>query len=423
MRCAVVTFGCRVNRADSQRIEEAVLANGGTLACPPDADLVIVNTCAVTATAEQGARQNIRRIARDNPGARIVVTGCYATRCGPAVAALPSVTQVVRNERKDLLVAELSTEWRVSPGATGAAPRFVPGAGGRTARTLRVQTGCDERCSYCIVPFTRGPARSEPIDAVLANVSRAISAGFKEIVFTGVHLGSYGRDLAQPAGLLALLRTLEDQAPGDALFRIGPLEPMDCTSGVVDLVSRSRRIAPHLHLPLQHASDRVLEAMRRPYTREFYGRLVEGIRTRIPHAAIGCDVIVGFPGERPADVDVLLACLERSPLTHVHVFPYSDRPGTDAAALPDKIGGAEIRRRARLVRDVGRRLASRFCQSQSGVVRRALTIGDGSLAVTDNYLKVRIPPGHSRNEWVWVRLTAAAGSVTGEIVGPQSDRT
>jgi threonylcarbamoyladenosine tRNA methylthiotransferase MtaB len=418
MRCAVLTFGCRVNRADSQQVEADLLARGARLAHFSQADLVIVNTCSVTAAAEQGARQTIRRIARDNPDAAIVATGCYATRCGRDLAALPAVIRVVPNERKDRLVADLAstTAPRFGGAEDACGATLAPGMAGRTVCTLRVQTGCDERCSYCIVPSTRGAASSRSIDAVLTEVHRAVAAGFKEIVLTGVHLGSYGRDLADPASLLALLRVLDDRASGDVLFRIGSLEPMDCSSEIIDLVRRSRRFAPHFHLPMQHASDRILRAMRRPYTCEDYGRLVNGIRSRLPHASIGADVIVGFPGERPVDLEVTLAYLESSPLTHLHVFPYSDRPGTDAAALPFKASAAEIRRRARLVREVGRRLSARFHRTQVGEVRRALTIDDGSLVVTDNYLRVRIPPGRVRNERVSVRLVAAGGTLTGEIV-------
>lgn len=418
MRCAVLTFGCRVNQADSQRIEETLLAGGAERARASRSDLVIVNTCSVTATAEQGARQAIRRIARDNPDAKIVVTGCYATRSGPELAALPGVIEVVPNERKDRLASTLANTpvRRVAPGSAGPAGALAPGAAGRTARTLSVQTGCGERCSYCIVPLTRGAPRSEPVAGVLARVRHAVAAGFKEVVLTGVHLGSYGRDLEPAASLLALLRALDAGVSEDVLFRIGSLEPMDCPAGVVDLVKGSPRFAPHFHLPLQHASDRILQAMRRPYALDDYRRLVDGLRAQLPYASIGSDIIAGFPGERPADVDAMAAYLDASPLTHVHVFPYSDRPGTEASMLPDKVKGIDVRARARLMREVGQRLADRFRRSQIGAVRRALTIGSGSTAVTDNYLKVRIPPGRPRNEWVRVSLVAAGDQVTGEIV-------
>jgi threonylcarbamoyladenosine tRNA methylthiotransferase MtaB len=181
---------------------------------------------------------------------------------------------------------------------------------------------------------------------------------------------------------------------------------MDCSREVVDLVASSDRFAPHFHLPLQHASNRVLTAMRRPYTIEYFSSLVDDIRSRIPNASIGSDIIVGFPGETDADFDQLVAYLEASPLTHVHVFPYSDRPGTPASAMAGKVNGVVVRERGRIVRDIGHRLSRRFHGSQVGTTHRALTLEDGTLVVTGNYQKVRIPPGRARNEWVRVRLTS-----------------
>jgi threonylcarbamoyladenosine tRNA methylthiotransferase MtaB len=181
---------------------------------------------------------------------------------------------------------------------------------------------------------------------------------------------------------------------------------MDCTPEIVDLVATSDRFAPHFHLPLQHASNRVLAAMRRPYTIEQYSALVDDVRARIPHASIGSDLIVGFPGETGDDFEQLVAYLERSPLTHVHVFPYSDRPGTAASVMSGKVPGTVVRERARRAREAGQRLSTRFHDSQVGTVHRGLTLEDGSLVVTGNYLKVRIPPGRARNEWVDVRVTS-----------------
>jgi len=251
----------------------------------------------------------------------------------------------------------------------------------------------------------------------MAEVDRVQTAGFKEIALTGVHLGSYGRDLTPPSSLGALLRLLAAR-DGDVLFRISSLEPMDCGPDVVDLVATSGRFAPHFHLPLQHASRSVLGRMRRPYTIEQYSTLVDDIRARMPYASIGSDVIVGFPGESDDDFEILAAYLERSPLTHVHVFPYSDRPGTEASTIGGKVPGAVVRERARGARQIGDRLKTRFRQSQVGVTRRGLTLEDGSLVVTDNYLKIRIPPGRSRNEWVMVKVTRAPeGEIVGELAG------
>jgi len=417
LKYAVITFGCRVNQADSLAVEEDLLAHGAVPAPFETADLVVVNTCSVTATADQGARQTIRRIARDNPAARIVVTGCYATRRPDEIGALSNVAQVVCNDDKPRLLRLIAKEETVEnadpasgDGPCGAA--IEPGVAGRTAFTLRVQTGCAERCSYCIIPSTRGAPRSVPLADIICTVDRVVAAGFKEIALTGVHLGSYGRDLEPRSSLLELLEAL-DGRPG-VLFRISSLEPMDCSRAIVDLVAGSDCLAPHFHLPLQHASDGVLAAMQRPYTIAYYASLAQEISARIPHASIGSDIIVGFPGESDRDFDELTSYLERSPLTHVHVFPYSDRPGTAASAMGGRAPGLAVRDRARRVRDIGARLAERFRASQVGTTHRALTIDDGTLAVTGNYLKLRVPPGRDRNEWIRLRVVS---DHHGELLG------
>jgi threonylcarbamoyladenosine tRNA methylthiotransferase MtaB len=434
VKYSVITFGCRVNQADSLGFEEQLLASGAVAASPQHADVVVVNSCSVTATADQGTRQTIRRIARDNPAARIVVTGCYATRRPDEIAALPNVARVVSNDDKPRLIQLLrqpektgeaaenakkivfaalfasSPVFSGSDGPCGAA--IEPGVAGRTAFTLRVQTGCAEPCSYCIIPTTRGAPRSVSLNEILREVERVAAAGFREIALTGVHLGSYGRDLQPASSLIELLHALDQWSAkalaerSNLLFRISSLEPMDCSREVVDLVAASDRFAPHFHLPLQHASNRVLAGMRRPYTIEYYASLVGDIRARIPNASIGSDILVGFPGETDGDFERLVAYLERSPLTHIHVFPYSDRPGTPASAMTGKVNGAVVRERGRRIRQIGQRLSTRFRDSQIGTTHRALTLEDGTLAVTGNYLKVRIPPGCPRNEWVRVRLTS-----------------
>jgi threonylcarbamoyladenosine tRNA methylthiotransferase MtaB len=422
VKYSIITFGCRVNQADSLRLEEDLRARGAVETPTGAADLVIVNTCSVTASADQGARQTIRRIARENPSAQIVATGCYATRCADEVAALPGVVRVVRNDEKPDLVAAQAAQLKLrapdedddfvarnfssADADAGSGPcgkPIEPGVAGRTAYTLRVQTGCEERCSYCIIPSTRGASRSVPPSLVIREVQRVVDAGFKEVALTGVHLGSYGRDLCPAASLLDLLSVL-DAVDRDVRFRISSLEPMDCTSGIVDLVSRSGRFLPHFHLPLQHASDRVLEAMRRPYTLDRYRRLVDDIRARLPHASIGSDMIAGFPGETDDDFAANERYLPSSPLTHLHVFPYSDRPGTAASRIAGKVSGALVRERASRLRAIGTELTRRFHDAQLQTLRPGLTLEDGSLVVTDNYLKVRIAAGLPRNTRVRVRL-------------------
>jgi threonylcarbamoyladenosine tRNA methylthiotransferase MtaB len=420
MKYAIVTFGCRVNQADSLHLEEQLRARGAEPANTESADLVIVNTCSVTGTADQGARQTIRRIARENPSAKIVATGCYATRRADDMAALPNVVRVVRNDEKLALVdtLEQTTALRFGGGDGPCGAAIVPGMAGRTAFTLRVQTGCEERCSYCIIPTTRGAGRSLPVEMALREVQRIAAAGFKEIALTGVHLGSYGRDLSPRSSLLELLAALE-ALPVDVTFRMSSLEPMDCTPEIADLVVSSRgRFAPHFHLPLQHASDRMLAAMRRPYKLADYRRLVDSIVERLPYASIGSDMIVGFPGETDEDAAANVDYLPTSPLTHLHVFPYSDREGTEATALGGKVDGPTIRARGTRLREIGTALTKRFHQSQVGTEHSALTLEDGTLVVTDNYLKLRIPPGLSRNERVMVKLiTPAVASVVALGVG------
>ncbi len=446
MKYSVITFGCRVNQADSLGFEEALRARNAVAAERPEqADLVIINTCSVTASADQSARQTARRLARLNPKAQIVMTGCSATRQPEAFRPLPNVLRVVPNDEKPRLVSLLATDFglgtadRFGDGDGGCGAVIEPGVAGRTAFTLRVQTGCAQPCAYCIIPTTRGAPRSVPIDAVLAEIHRVVQAGFKEIALTGVHLGSYGRDLIPASSLFELLKALErdwtldghrsslvpgiDASPAGRVcsapsvrFRLSSLEPMDCTPEIVGLVAASEFFAPHFHLPLQHASNRVLTAMRRPYTIEQYAALVDQVRSKIPAAAIGSDIIVGFPDESDDDFEQLASYLGSSPLTHLHVFPYSDRPGTAAAAMPNKVPGPAIRERSRRIREISDVLSKRFRVAQIGTMHRALTLEDGSLAVTGNYVKVRLPPGRSRNEWVRVQVTETGERMRGQVV-------
>jgi threonylcarbamoyladenosine tRNA methylthiotransferase MtaB len=401
-----------VNQADSFGIEERLRARGGVEAPIDEADLVVVNTCTVTGAADQGARNLVRRIARRNPSARIVVTGCYATREAGELAGLPGVVRVVPNGEKDGLIDGV---WPRSGGEGHCCTPLGPGIMGRTAFPLRVQTGCDERCAFCVIPSTRGASRSRSRDDVLTDVARLAASGYKEVWLVGVHLGSYGRDFAPAEALLDLLRAL-DRAPGDVTFRISSLEPMDCSRAIVELVAGSGRFAPHVHLPLQHGSDRVLAAMRRPYSVADYRDLVEDIRGRLPHASIGSDVIVGFPGESEADARESERAIAALPLSYLHVFPYSDRPGTEASTMTPKVSPAAIKARASRMRDIGERHAVRFAASQIGTVRPGLTIDDGATVLTDNFLKAAVSPGLARNTRVNVRIDEDPPVLRGRLV-------
>jgi threonylcarbamoyladenosine tRNA methylthiotransferase MtaB len=412
MKYCVLTFGCRANQADSCQIEVGFRDGGAEPAPPESADVVVVNSCTVTASADQAARHAIRRVARRNPGARIVATGCYATRCPSEMSALPGTVALVPNVEKFEIAA------RFTPTRSGASTDRLPGPGsrGRTAHPLRVQTGCDESCAYCIVPGTRGPGRSRPVTEVLTEVRAAAAAGYKELWLTGVHLGSYGRDLEPRRSFTDLLRALDQAAAGhDLTFRLSSLEPMDCSDEVIDCLAASPRFLPHVHLPLQHASDRMLRSMRRPYTFAGFQRAVDRLRSCLPDAAIGTDLIAGFPGEGDDDFERQAEYLRTSPVSHAHIFTYSDRPGTDAARMPGKLPAPEIRRRAAALREIAAGLTQAFVTRQVGSERPALTLANGTLALTDNYIKLRIPRGRSRNERVRVRIDAAEPP-TGKVV-------
>ena len=275
-------------------------------------------------------------------------------------------------------------------------------AGDRTRPILKVQDGCNNRCSYCVIPFVRGRSRSLPPDGVVREVRMLCAAGAKEIVLSGINLGSYGRDLVPRVALGSVVRRILDETSLDQL-RFSSIEPQDVTEDFVALVASSDRLARHFHIPLQSGSDRILRAMRRWYRTEHYAERVKLIRRILPDAAVGADVIVGFPGETEADFRSTFDCIERLPLTYLHVFSFSERPGTAAATLSDQIPLATIRERARALRELGQRKSEAFRASQSGRTLRALTLarsGDGwTEALTGNYLKVRIAGRHPANQW------------------------
>ncbi len=413
VRYAVTTFGCRVNQADSLQLEAELRGRGAVRAPVDEADVVVINTCSVTATADQGTRQTLRRVARLNPDAQLVVTGCYATRASEVIEALPGAPVVVPNDEKHTIADRLlgdgtpSTADRYGDGAGACGAPLTPGLVGRAAFMLRVQTGCDQPCAYCVIPTTRGRGRSLPLPHIDRAVDHAVQGGFREVVLTGVHLGSFGRDLEPRTSLLELLHAL-DRHPSDVRFRISSLEPMDCPQALIDLVAASGRFVPHFHLPLQHASDRMLRRMRRPYSIADYSATVERIRGLLPDAAIGSDLIAGFPGESEADAEQTVAYVANSPLTYLHVFPYSARPGTEAAGLPGRVPGPVIRERAKRLRAVGQQLSAAFTRRQVGQTREALGLDADGLVLTDNYLKVRVPAGVTPNTLLRVRIDAAA---------------
>jgi len=398
------TLGCRVNQVDTQEIQAALEARG-FYAVPFDqpADVVVVNSCTVTARADFSDRQMVRRAARVNPHGRLVVTGCWA-QVAPEAAAMPGVDLVVGTAEKvrlpDLLEALLATPSALPAvhvsdlGAVrtlAAAP--LARTGGRSRAFVKAQDGCQHRCAFCIVPVARGPSRSVPPEALVEQVRSRVEAGHPEVVLTGVDLGHYGADLVPRTTLAAVLRRIVEIS-GLRWLRLSSLLPAYFTHELVELLLASPVIAPHFHVPLQSGSDRILRRMRRPYSVAMYRRVIERLAEGIPSLGLGADVIVGFPGETDADFDATMVLVEALPFTYLHVFAYSDRVGTEATRLDGRVDQRIIAARSRRLRELARARSLAFRRGLVGADHEVLVLdtrerGQGRLVgLTGNYVEV-----------------------------------
>ena len=470
----VENFGCRATQADGAAIEQQFRDLGLNRASGwSGAHYAVLNTCAVTAAAEQDARAAIRRIQRQNPGCKIVVTGCYAQRVPAEVAALPGVSTVVGNSHKpNLAQIALRKDCEKGIGEPGsfvpvgslldrieqaeifvsdifahtellAAPVF-DSANERTRPNLKVQDGCNNRCSFCIIPSVRGRSRSLPLDEVVREVNQLVDAGYREVVISGINLGRWGRDLVHVgAGALtrpAALRAASGEpssparvgAPGprrDVLgfrdlvlaildetsiekLRISSVEPMDWSDSLIRLMAQSPRIAKHAHVPMQSGSDAVLRRMHRKYRPWHYRQKIEEIREAMPTAAIGADVMVGFPGETDAEFEDTRRMIDDLPFTYLHVFTFSARPGTPAATMADQVPVRVARERNRVLRELGEEKKRAFMRSFVGIALQSITLSrttehpdtPWTEALTDNYLKAKIAGKHASNQWLTARV-------------------
>ena len=438
-------FGCRATQADAAAIERQLRDRGFALASESAcADVVIVNTCTVTGTADAQARDAIRKLHARNPAARVIATGCYAQRAPEELAALPGVSWVVGNSHKPEIPWLMDSMARGTAGQS--APGFVPasalgdenfsllhgpakiltgdifeqkallaapvigGEGNHTRPVVKIQDGCNSRCAYCVIPFVRGRSRSLEPALVIEEIARLSASGYREIVLSGINLGTYGRDLSPRAELIELLRRILDETPVERL-RISSIEPMDVSQELIALFASNERMAQHFHMPLQSGCDRVLAAMHRWYRAEHYARRVELIRERLPNAGIGADVIAGFPGETDAEHAETVGFIERMPFSYLHVFSFSQRPGTRAAALPNQVPAPVAKNRARELRALGVEKAKEFRRSQAGRVLRVLTLrsepdrAERTPALSSNYLQMRVRGKFAANEWVDVAMT------------------
>jgi threonylcarbamoyladenosine tRNA methylthiotransferase MtaB len=403
----------------------------------------------VTEAADKDARASIRRVQRENPDAKVLVTGCYAQRAPEELAALPGVRWVVGNSHKHQ-VAEIATAPELpllapmksnqgfvpltdlarsrSAGELGAdvfvgdifahtellaAPVF-DSAGERTRPNLKVQDGCDNRCSFCVIPSVRGKSRSLPMERVLSEVRSLVSSGYREVVISGINLGRWGRDLPVVGQLERLVHSIVDETTIEKL-RISSVEPMDWSDGLIGLMASSPRIAKHAHVPLQSGSDAVLRRMHRKYRPWHYREKILKIRNAMPSAAIGADVMVGFPGETNEEFDETRSMIEELPFTYLHVFTYSARPGTPAAEFAKQVPTATARKRNGILREISARKKTSFMQSLVGDTVEAITLRNGNdgftEGLTDNYLKMNIRGRIEPNCWLTVRVDGIDGEM------------
>jgi threonylcarbamoyladenosine tRNA methylthiotransferase MtaB len=445
----VQNFGCRATQADGAALERQ-LASLGLRAAGSDreADLVVLNTCTVTAAADQDARAAIRRIHRENPQARIMVTGCYAQRAPQELASLPGVTWVVGNSHKHQ-IAEIAAgtllggtgQEATLPGGLAedkknfisleavalsapaftlvgdifahtelvAAPVFTgESTGEKTRPNLKVQDGCDNRCSFCIIPSVRGQSRSMKLERVIDEANALVRAGYREIVLSGINLGRWGRDFGPQQRFEQLVRALLEHTDIQKI-RISSVEPMDWSDELIALVAASPRIAKHAHVPLQSGSDRILRRMHRKYRPWHYAEKIRKIHEAMPEAAIGADVMTGFPGETDELFEESRSFIERLPFTYLHVFTYSSRPGTPSAAMPEQVPVQVARERNRILRELAAEKNVEFRRKFVGKTLEVITLhtrDDGHTeALSDNYLKVRLAGRLEANQLLTAEIT------------------
>jgi len=453
----VENFGCRATQADGAAIEEQFRQRGLDRADQPSrARFVVLNTCAVTASAEQDARSAIRRARRENPECEVIVTGCYAQRAPREIAELPGVSLVIGNSHKHNLaqialnahtekdssgiktfipVAELSRRNNSLDSDAGsifvsdifahtellAAPVF-DSANERTRPNLKVQDGCNNRCSFCVIPSLRGRSRSLNLDDVVRQVNELVASGYREVVISGINLGRWGQDLEsstwggarpRPSKFEDLVRAILDETPLEKL-RISSVEPMDWSDFLIRLMAESPRIAKHAHVAMQSGSDAVLRRMHRKYRPWHYREKIEKIRAVMPTAAIGADVMVGFPGETDSEFEDTRCMVEELPFTYLHVFTFSARPGTPAASMLNQVPVRIARERNRILREIAAKKKVDFMRSFIGRELQAITLnissenasGVWTEALTDNYLKMKLAGQRDANQWLTATVVA-----------------
>ena len=426
-RVAISTLGCKTNQFESAAMIEQLTA-AGYLVVPftEPSDIYIVNSCTVTARTDAETRRLIRRARRLNPASRIVATGCYAQVAPGELEKMPELDCVLGNQEKQNISDLLESAHHSVSDITAisvAEPLKLTSFAEHTRAFLQIQNGCNSFCAYCIVPYARGRSRSVRTADILQGVRDLAANGFKEVVLTGIHLGAYGLDLPSPTSLTALVQKIEADSIVPRL-RIGSIEPNEVSEELLTLMSTSKIICPHLHLPLQSGSDSVLKRMGRPYTAALFRDLVVRISTAIPDAFIGADVIAGFPGETEDEFEETVQLCEELPFSDLHVFPYSSRPGTRASGMPGHLPAHIVTERAARLRGIAKRKKAEFLGRFVGKEIEVLVQGyndksDVCRGLSRNYIPASFPGGKSRvNEEVSVMITGCNGDVcTGSPAG------
>ena len=439
MNVYVTSVGCKLNQAEMEDVARRALAAGlEVVEDPAAADWAVVNTCAVTHVAARKCRQLIRGLRRRHPDLRVAVTGCYVGAPDGTLDALEGVDLLVPNAAKDeVLERLLAVAGVAAPAGERAQEAGARPPGGHTRAFVKIQDGCDNRCTYCYVRLARGAQRSRAPEDVLAEIRRRLDEGYREVVLTGVHIGAYGRDSAPGAPLPAGVGWSLARLVGEILartsvprLRLSSVEPWDLDEALLDLLGHPR-LCRHVHLSVQSGSDRVLGRMGRPYDAAYLGDLVARLRERAPEVSVSTDLMVGFPGETDADAAATLALAERLALSRLHVFTYSPRPGTPAARLPGQVAPEVAAARSRALIALGRRLSSayhaRFVGRTLDVLCETVEMGEGGAlwsGLSDNYCRVWAPapagpgaPESLANRLVRVRcLSADAAGLRGEIL-------
>lgn len=420
------TLGCKVNQCESESIAKILISSGWTQAGDKTgADLCIINTCTVTRRASMQSRQAIRQAIRSNPGAAIIVTGCYAETEPDELRKIKGLDRIIGNNEKEkifeIITNEVANSFSFSPGSEASSGcngfMHAPAArsGSRTRAFLKIQDGCNAFCTYCIVPYARGRSRSMPVQLVTESVNNLREAGYREAVLSGIHLGKYGQDLTPETTLTALLELINDSCIIDRV-RLSSIEPNELTPGIIKLAAESGKICRHFHVPLQSGDNGILEKMHRPYSREYFKDLIIRIKESIPDAAIGVDILAGFPGETDEAFRNTYSLIEELPVSYLHVFPFSPRKKTPAFDFPGQVPSNIIKARCTKMRRLGASKKDDFYQKATGTYADILIEdkrdeNSGMLkGISSNYLTVHVSgEDRIRNRIIKVRIDKVCG--------------